>query len=500
MNKHGLSADLLETARAILNGQTPIEEKMSSKEKMKKGLYNDNSNDQSDDGEGMDKVQPKALKKKFKDRKDKDIDNNGKVDKSDEYIDNKRKAISKAMNKEAINAPILKTANNHDPKHVKQAIGIASDPRFKKGNMTGAVKAMNKISPGLHNHPQVKAVLKKQNESFDIIEDVHTYSMHDSGRGEKHIDKAHDLHTKHKFTGVKFHTAMGDDMPHAVSVHKDSPAHKHPEFHKAISKLPVKYKSDHSDTKDMSGTSVHKESVDIAEDVTTHSIAKEYPDTKIKGEKHLDKAEELHKKHNFKGVKFHTAMGDDMPHAVSVHKDSDAHKHPEMHKALSKIPFKSKMSAQDAKKDGIHASSLHKESADLDDKNVSKALKHDCATHIVHEKWGSGQCIPGMHTIVETSEGEGFVTHYDILFNHGIEEDVSVKEIKIIKEKHHGHMRKKKMKEGMADYDPKNKIHVALRKKDPTFRNPNITPAQKAAKAKKGADSLKKMKKAFDGE
>jgi len=33
----------------------------------------------------------------------------------------------------------------YDPKHVKQAIGIASDPRYKKGNMTGAVKAMNKI-------------------------------------------------------------------------------------------------------------------------------------------------------------------------------------------------------------------------------------------------------------------------------------------------------------------------------------------------------------------
>jgi len=66
---------------------------------------------------------------------------------------------------EAINAPILKTSKKHDSKHVKQAIGIASDPRYAKGNMTGAVKAMNKISPGLHNHPQVAAVLKRQNES-----------------------------------------------------------------------------------------------------------------------------------------------------------------------------------------------------------------------------------------------------------------------------------------------------------------------------------------------
>ena len=55
----------------------------------------------------------------------------------------------------------------HDPKHVKQAIGIASDSRYAKGNMTGAVKAMNKLSPGIHKHPQVAAVLKKQNEALD---------------------------------------------------------------------------------------------------------------------------------------------------------------------------------------------------------------------------------------------------------------------------------------------------------------------------------------------
>ena len=40
----------------------------------------DASNDKSDDGEGLDKADPKAAKKKFKDRKDKDIDNDGDVD------------------------------------------------------------------------------------------------------------------------------------------------------------------------------------------------------------------------------------------------------------------------------------------------------------------------------------------------------------------------------------------------------------------------------------
>ena len=69
-------------------------------EAAKKVLANDNTNDKSDDGEGLDKVQPKAVKKKFDDRKDKDIDNDGDVDSSDEYLHKRRKAISKATTEE----------------------------------------------------------------------------------------------------------------------------------------------------------------------------------------------------------------------------------------------------------------------------------------------------------------------------------------------------------------------------------------------------------------
>ena len=50
---------------------------------------------------------------------------------------------------------------------VKQAVGIASDKRYRKGNMSGAVDAIEKLKPGLSDHPQVKAVLKRQNENVE---------------------------------------------------------------------------------------------------------------------------------------------------------------------------------------------------------------------------------------------------------------------------------------------------------------------------------------------
>ena len=52
-------------------------------------------------------------------------------------------------------------------KQIKMAIGVASDKRYAGGNMTGAVDAIEKIKKGLSDHPQVAAVLKRQNEDLE---------------------------------------------------------------------------------------------------------------------------------------------------------------------------------------------------------------------------------------------------------------------------------------------------------------------------------------------
>ena len=79
---------------------------MSAIEKIKKGLSKDPKvaavikRQNEDLEEKLDPVNKTATKKKFDDRKDKDIDNDGDVDDSDEFLHKRRKAISKAMSKD----------------------------------------------------------------------------------------------------------------------------------------------------------------------------------------------------------------------------------------------------------------------------------------------------------------------------------------------------------------------------------------------------------------
>src|SRR6056300_472902 len=50
-------------------------------------------------------------------------------------------------------------------KEIKMAFGVLNDPRYKGGNYTGAVEVINKIAPGLADHPSVAKALKRTNEA-----------------------------------------------------------------------------------------------------------------------------------------------------------------------------------------------------------------------------------------------------------------------------------------------------------------------------------------------
>ena len=130
----------------------------------------DASNDKSDDGEGLDKADPKAAKKKFKDRKDKDIDNDGDVDSSDKFLHKKRKAISKAMDKkegtqtEVVGRVVKKVLNNPA---TKVAGGTTSGAVAVSGkNLSSSKKKNGKLLKGGKKEDATETKFDGRSKSF----------------------------------------------------------------------------------------------------------------------------------------------------------------------------------------------------------------------------------------------------------------------------------------------------------------------------------------------
>ncbi len=100
------------------------------------------------------------------------------------------------------------------------------------------------------------------------------------------------------------------------------------------------------------------------------------------------------------------------------------------------------------------------EPAGQEGKPTIKKVEHSCATKVEHAEWGKGNCLKEMHTLDE----EGNITHYDVMFEHGLEQDVPVPTLNILVSEMHEHVindEKNEVIEGKKakkDYDGDGKI------------------------------------------
>ncbi len=95
----------------------------------------------------------------------------------------------------------------------------------------------------------------------------------------------------------------------------------------------------------------------------------------------------------------------------------------------------SRISGSEAQKlmQAYHA--IYEGSGEKKEKEGKKKVMHNCATHGEHAEWGVGTMIQEMHTLDE----EGNITHYDVMFEHGIEKNVPVEDLTILEGKMHEH-------------------------------------------------------------
>jgi hypothetical protein len=81
------------------------------------------------------------------------------------------------------------TEKSFTSQQIKMAYGVANDKRYKAGNYSGAVKAIEKIAKGLSQHPDVLKVLKRVNESLDEMAKDKAYAIGMATAKKKYNDE-----------------------------------------------------------------------------------------------------------------------------------------------------------------------------------------------------------------------------------------------------------------------------------------------------------------------
>lgn len=123
----------------------------------------------------LDPVNKDAVKKKFDDRKDKDIDNDGDVDSSDKFLHKRRKAVSKSIANEGVD---LDEADAGNKEAVKKAINmVKSIMKVKKKKPEDAYSDWEKSTIF---GPKLKAMVKQAvmkeeadlDEGLGVAEDI----------------------------------------------------------------------------------------------------------------------------------------------------------------------------------------------------------------------------------------------------------------------------------------------------------------------------------------
>ena len=128
--------------------------------------------------EALDKVNPVAVKKKFDDRKDKDIDNDGDTDSTDKYLHKRRAAISKAMKEEL---------GKEDEPKVQKIIGKlkkASDAHAGQAkDLEKAVKEMvNQDDHGEKINQDKKDAAMKKTDAKKTFKELRQVKLGDKGK------------------------------------------------------------------------------------------------------------------------------------------------------------------------------------------------------------------------------------------------------------------------------------------------------------------------------
>ena len=416
----------------------------------------------------LDAVNPVAVKKKFDDRKDKDIDNDGDVDSSDKYLHKRRKAVSKAVKGEDKKG---KEDVEVNPKidDMREKVQIPDKTTDKLKDITKAlkksVKAHDKQSKTLDKLTKMDKVDERK------LTDKEMKKREDVAQAIKRDDPDMPMDKKMAIATSVAKKTKGEDVIRrgdAKVVKVKGPDGK-PMFKKMKPVVKVDDPSDHAMRSEETITEAEMNYRVSIEGLPDFYVSAKNPgEVKIKMRKMLKKPDMLNKvirvpdaamKKHFRlkaqgkdedeqqPMKEETVMSEDntnpLVKAVSdilSRKSFNAFRNPEP------IQEKEMVDKSPGQQDAGAKANQAKVVADKmksQDKKIPQGSSdlHMCAKNVMHEKFGRGECLFGMHA---DPDENGHVSHYDIMFNHGIEKDMPIEECEIIHERMHGHKKKEK--------------------------------------------------------
>jgi len=197
----------LEAVSTTIAKEQPTIKKQEPNVKLERKTYFENKPGSLEDlankvvSEDMDPVNKDAVKKKFADRKDKDIDNDGDVDSSDKFLHKRRKAISKATSEEL---------GKEDEKSVKDVIkGLKKATQLHGKQAASLDKALNnEDNVGVRPDDKGEIINKKKHDAYGGSKGETKPvdpepKIKNIIKGEKETTRANGYMTKKKFSEMR---------------------------------------------------------------------------------------------------------------------------------------------------------------------------------------------------------------------------------------------------------------------------------------------------------
>jgi hypothetical protein len=449
----------------------------------------------------LDPVNPKAVKKDFDNRKDKDIDNDGDVDSTDKYLHKRRKAISKAVKGEAKGKKDEIEVNPKLPERTDEEKDEVKIP----DKMTKAMdKIVGQLTKSVKAHGKQADKLKKIADK-DKIDEKHGGDHMSTGRKmtDAEMKKREDIKKGLMKSKSDFKDRYGKDADQVMNALATKKAMEDLVRKADVKMIKVKgpdgrmmFKKERPETQSSKFNEAVNEDMNYKvsiEGLPDFFVSAKNPgEVRLKMRKMLKKPDMLQnvsrvpdaamKKHfrlkaqgkDEEQPKEEQVMSDDQKTVVSENKlvqaVSDILSKKSFNSFRNQKPIEEKMSSKEKMKKGLYnqkgvmpapkgmtdkspgdqdagAKSMQKDVMAKKMKDQDKKIPqgastlHMCAKDVMHEKYGRGNVIHGMHS---DPDENGHVSHYDIMFNHGIEKDMPIAECEVVNERMHGHKKKDK--------------------------------------------------------